>query len=160
MHATGGEKEMVTSVSRLVDENSDLGLLLKTMAEVFLQADNLTATDDFLNDLGCHSLLAATLVSRVRKESPPWSTLKHLGLQDIYVYRTAEKIAERVSEEKQDVFPENKRTPSLTLATDRWLVSRRRYILCGLAQLPALILLFFITSLSLIGPYLIFYVLL
>ena len=43
---------------------------------------------------------------------------------------------------------------------DQWPVSRRRYILCTIAQAPALMLLFFIASLSLIGPYLIFYALL
>lgn len=40
---------------------------------------------------------------------------------------------------------------------DYWAVSRRRFILCGLAQLPALLFFFFVNSVSLLVPYLIFY---
>lgn len=163
-HATGGEKHQVTGVSHMVEDDADLDLLLKTMAEVFPHSDNLTATSDVFHDLGCHSLLAATLVSRLRKESPAGSTLKHLGLQDIYIHRTAEKIVtslrDNLPDEKRDVNSEDEELPPLTSTIDHWPVSRQRYILCGVAQAPALMLLFFISSLTLIGPYLMFYALL
>ncbi|KAJ9609053.1 hypothetical protein H2200_006824 [Cladophialophora chaetospira] len=163
-HATGDEKDQITSAGGLIDDDSDLGLLLKTMADVFPHSDNLTTKDDFFTDLGCHSLLAATLVSRLRKESPTGSILKHLGLQDIYVHRTAEKIVaslkDKISDEKQEVISESKDMQLPTFSTDRWPVSQRRYILCSIAQIPALFLLFFIAALSLIGPYLVFYALL
>lgn len=167
MHENGGEMDnkATDAGALLLDHDSDLGLLLKTLAEVFPQSADLTATVDLFNDLGCHSLLAASLVSRLRKESPAGSIFKHLGLQDIYLHRTAEKIVaslrDRLLDEKRGAIVEIKdMEPQTPLTTDQWPVSRRRYVLCSAAQVPALILLFFIASLSLIGPYLVFYVLL
>lgn len=160
-------KEKVECLVLVVDDDSDLGILLKSISEVFPQSDNLTATVDLFDDLGCHSLLAARLVSKLRNESPAGSIFKHLGLQDIYIHRTPEKIMasleERFSDDKQETASKNSNTTDETLVssmTDRWPVSRRNYILCGLAQLPALVFLFFIAGLSLIGPYLVFYALL
>lgn len=163
MHEPGGKGDNVADDGCMVDDGSDLGLLLKTMAEVFPQSDSLTATLDLFDDLGCHSLLAATLVSRLRKESPAGSIFKHVGIQDIYIHRTAEKIVTRLRDrdfdEKRSAGSEDKEGQPPPFTTDRWPVSRRRYVLCGLAQLPALALLFFIAGLSLLGPYLIFYAL-
>ena len=164
---SGDLKKNFTFVTVLLEDDSDLSLLLMTISEVFPQSDNLTPTVDLFNDLGCHSLLAARLVSRLRTESPAGSSFKHLGLQDIYIYRTPEKIMaslnERFSYEKQETSSENtesteEKLPSLT--TDQWPVSRRRFILCGLAQLLTLFFLFFIAALSLVGPYILFYALL
>ncbi|KAK5053981.1 hypothetical protein LTR84_001943 [Exophiala bonariae] len=155
------------SVLVLDDADSDLGVLLRTISDVFPQCNNLTSTLDLFDDLGCHSLLAAKLVSKLRNESPTGSCFKHLGLQDIYVHRTPEKIIasliERSSYAKEETSSQNSMITGETLVSsmaDRWPVSRRRYILCGLAQLPALVLLFFIAGISLVGPYLVFYALL
>lgn len=163
MHETCSQSEKASDAGTLVDDDSDLGILLTAIAAVFPQSDNLTATIDLFDDLGCHSLLAATLVSKLRKESPTGSIFKHLGLQGIYIHRTPEKIvaslADRFSDEKQDVSSEPEGMEPLPLMTDRWPVSRQRYLLCSVAQVPALLLLFFITSLGLLGPYLVFYAL-
>lgn len=164
IHRTSGQKEKVTCVVSMIDNDSDLGVLLKTISDVFQQTDNLTATVDLFDDLGCHSLLAARLVSKLRNESPAGSNFKGLGLQDIYLHRSPQQILaslnERFSNEKQDTSSEKEGEKLPPCMVDRWPVSRQRYILCGLAQLPALILLFFIAALSLVGPYLVFYALL
>jgi non-ribosomal peptide synthetase-like protein len=154
----------VLSTDSLAAGDSDTGVILKAMSEVFPQSERVTPSLDFFDDLGCHSLLAAQLVSKVRKESPAGSALKHLGLQDIYIHRTAEKIVsslkEKFSEEKAEDVLMHKETQSSACRIDRWPTAQRRYILCALAQLPALFVLFFIEGLSLIGPYIVFYALL
>lgn len=158
----GNEKDAAGGL--LLNHDPDLSLFLSTLTKVFPQSSNPTANVDLFSDLGCHSLLAASLVSRLRKESPAGSIFKDLGLQDIYLNRTAEGIVaglrDRSFEEKREATLEVKEIQSdISITTDHWPVSRRRYILCGAAQVPALILLFAIQGVSLIGPYLMFYAL-
>lgn len=56
------------------------------MLDVFPQAAELNSTTDFFEDLGGHSLTAATLVSKLRRECPEGSPLKSIGLYDIYTH--------------------------------------------------------------------------
>ncbi|KAJ9646302.1 hypothetical protein H2204_000965 [Knufia peltigerae] len=153
------------SDSLTLNHDPDLDFFLKTLAKVFPQSTNITENVDLFSDLGCHSLLAASLVSKLRKESPTGSIFKDLGLQGVYLNRTAESIVAslrgRSSDEKPEATLEVKELWSNeSPTTDSWPVSRRCYILCSIAQIPALVLLFAIQSVSLIGPYLMFYALL
>jgi non-ribosomal peptide synthetase-like protein len=163
-NVTAGEKEKVSAVARVIEVDPDLEVLLSTMSQVFPQADVITPTLDLFDDLGCHSLLAAALVSRLRKDSPAGSLFKLMGLQDIYIHRTPEKIVaslkEKIPGSETSSLIENKKITSTTSASDNWPVSPTRHILCSLAQLPALFLLFFIQGITFIGPYIAFYALL
>ncbi|KUJ19409.1 Non-ribosomal peptide synthetase C-terminal [Mollisia scopiformis] len=152
--------QQVYAGTSIPNDGSDLSILLLAMLELFPQAPNITASSDFFHDLGGHSLLAAKLVSKLRKGSPKGSSLKKLGLQDIYIYCTAEKIAASLAEvtdtDGRDSFFEKADTLNSQM-NDHWPVSRRRYVLCGIAQAIALLLLFFIEGVTFLGPYLVFF---
>lgn len=62
------------------DDGSDLSILLRAMTAIFPQAGNITPSSDFFDDLGGHSLAAAMLVSKLRKDSVEGSALKSIGL--------------------------------------------------------------------------------
>ncbi|TVY21131.1 Linear gramicidin synthase subunit B, partial [Lachnellula arida] len=139
------------------DDGSDLSIILTSMAVIFSQADNITATSDFFDDLGGHSLLAAILVSKLRKDSPEGSALKRLGLQAIYLHRTAEKIAaslEAISD-GEEAFLEKGKDLSAQMG-DHWPISQPKYVLCSLAQVPALLFVFFVEAITILAPYLVF----
>lgn len=162
-------------------QGSPLAVLLSAMAAVFPQQASsglVLPNADFFDDLGGHSLAAAVFVSKLRKESQKGSPLSIIGLQHIYECRTAEALAKRF-EDRQDDNDElsdagdadvsvngegekQRKTSTTKMATgsktgDYWAVSQRRFILCGLAQLPALLFFFFVHSVALLVPYLIFY---
>jgi acetyltransferase-like isoleucine patch superfamily enzyme len=145
-------------VYAIPNDDSDLSILLGAMAVIFPQAGNITPTSDFFDDLGGHSLVAALLVSKLRKDSPEGSALKGLGLQAIYIHRTAERIAASLEEVSDDneAFSEKSKTVNAQLG-DHWPVSQQKYVLCSLAQIPALLFFFLIESISILAPYLVFY---
>lgn len=119
-----------------------LGVLLTAMAAVFPQAQ-LHADSDFFDDLGGHSLTAAILVSRLRKES---GSLETLGLGDIYQLRTPRAIAEKYFEKAEHVSE-----PVAYHPVNPW-----RHCLCGFAQIPPLIFFAFIHAVILLAPYFVF----
>ncbi|CAK3733072.1 Non-ribosomal peptide synthetase C-terminal [Lecanosticta acicola] len=149
-----------------LDPDSPLSILLKTLASVFPQAGRIKPEADFFDDLGGHSLLAAVLVSRLRsyKIADGSCPFASVGMPDVYEGRTPIDIAARFSR-----YHDN--SSSSTLAGfedgndaegtgpqtgDCWPVSRKRFVLCGLAQSIALIFLFFIQSINILVPYLVF----
>jgi acyl carrier protein len=73
-------------ISDILYDASELGQLLRSMREILSQAVEITATSDFFEDLGGHSLTAAMLVSKLRQNSPKESLLSCIGLQDIYIH--------------------------------------------------------------------------
>lgn len=152
-----------------IDPSSDLGILLNFMRTVFPQAPAVLPSSDFFDDLGGHSLAAAMLVSKLRKECPEDCPLRGMGLQDIYVCRTPESMVSKYSisssssedieadlEEKEDPIAYNAGGPTGVLTGEIWPVSQTRFVLCGLAQIPALIFLWFLQSLQFLVPYLVF----
>jgi len=158
-----------------VDESSNLGILLKAMSAVFPQAGQILPSSDFFDDLGGHSLAAAVLVSKLRKEGKVDSALSCIGLQDIYTCRTAQALADKYAEEKDDsensslshggkernsLIDEESYGATGRETGEHWPVSNRNYILCGIAQLPALLFFCFIMSVDLLVPYIVFYVVL
>ena len=145
--------------------DSALGILLKHLGGIFPQAGHIKPDADFFDDLGGHSLLAAMLVSRLRgarteSDSMPFASI---GLPDIYEGRTPTKIAERfeVSDEDDDsttqaseLFDDIDGTGPQT--GEHMPVSQMKFILCGLAQLLPLLFLFFVYSIEILVPYLVF----
>ncbi|KAF7198170.1 Linear gramicidin synthase subunit B [Pseudocercospora fuligena] len=145
------------------DDSSALGLLLKTTSTVFPQAGRIKPEADFFDDLGGHSLLAAILVSKLRqaKTDPDGSMpFASIGLPDIYEGRTPAAIAARfvsdcdsstiAEEDSDDISGTGSRTGEI------WPVSKTRFVLCGLAQIVPLLFLFFIYSIEILVPYLLF----
>ncbi|KAH9220063.1 hypothetical protein DL95DRAFT_456972 [Leptodontidium sp. 2 PMI_412] len=138
--------------STLVD-NSDLGIVLRAMAYTFPKSTKIAGGSDFFDDLGGHSLIAAQLVSKLRKESPEDSPLKSIGLQAIYQHRTAEAIVSSLGD-SPDV---TKGRGDNSQMGDHWEVSKWNYVFCGIAQVPALFFFFAIESITILVPYLVFY---
>nr|POF20115.1 linear gramicidin synthase subunit b [Quercus suber] len=148
------------------DAGSSLGILLRMMAEVFPQAGRIKPDSDFFNDLGGHSLIAAILVSRLRQAPGAMEAcipFASIGLADIYEGRTPAAIAARFSmsdgsdtstivedEDFDDADDTGPRTGQ------HLSVSQTKFVLCGLAQIPPLFFLFFIHSIEILVPYLLF----
>lgn len=142
-----------------IDESSALGILLTALASVLKHPGRINPEDDFFDDLGGHSLVAAMLVSRLRKE-PAFASV---GLPDIYEGRTPMTIASRFkfSEDGQsstiagsEDFDETEGTGPQT--GDIWPVSQTRFVLCGLAQIFPLLFFWFLGSIEILVPYLLF----
>ncbi|KAG4441614.1 hypothetical protein IFR05_002898 [Cadophora sp. M221] len=142
----------IRTESTLVDD-SDLGIILRAMADTFPKSTKIAGDSDFFDDLGGHSLIAAQLVSKLRKESPQGSPLKSIGLQAIYQHRTAEAIVASLagSPDVAKGLGENAEMG------DHWEVSKWNHVFCGIAQVPALFFFFTIESITILVPYLIFY---
>ncbi|KXT12429.1 hypothetical protein AC579_697 [Pseudocercospora musae] len=145
--------------------SSALGLLLKITATVFPQAGRIKPEADFFDDLGGHSLLAAILVSKLRqaKTDPDGSMpFASIGLPDIYEGRTPAAIAARfVSECDSSTIVEEDSDDISSVGTgprtgEIWPVSNTRFVLCGVAQIIPLLFLFFIYSIEILVPYLLF----
>jgi len=155
------ERQRVDPGYTIPDDGSDLSFLLQAMVAIFPQAANVNPASDFFDDLGGHSLVAAMLVSKLRKDSPEGSALKGIGLQAIYLHRTADRIASSLDDVADDesTFHEKGKTLNAQLS-DHWPVSKQMYVLCSLAQVPAILFLFLIEAITILVPYLIFYVVL
>ncbi|PWN26758.1 Non-ribosomal peptide synthetase C-terminal [Jaminaea rosea] len=153
-----------------VDPSTPLGILLTTMATVFPSAGRVCPTADFFIDLGGHSLLAAILVSKLRQAKSEGGDAPYasIGLPDIYEARTPLAIAARFSAGDDDACSSEDATvtgePEDQLLTEgtgpttgsHWPVSPRNFVLCGIAQVVPLLFLFFLMSLEILVPYLIF----
>ncbi|KAH8895711.1 Non-ribosomal peptide synthetase C-terminal [Thozetella sp. PMI_491] len=153
-------KETQAAASRgdLPADDSELSLILRAMGEVFPQASDITPLSDFFDDLGGHSLTAAMLVSKLRKESADGSGLRSVGLKEVYIYRTAKKIAESVAvTDEKDGLLEDGHERLNTRVGSHWPVSPVRYWICGIAQVPALIFFFLVQFVALFAPYITFY---
>jgi non-ribosomal peptide synthetase-like protein len=151
-------QEKASVMTTTTDNDSQLSILLGAMADIFPQAKDITPQSDFFDELGGHSLSAALLVSKLRIEGPEGSPVRRLSLQHIYLHRTAEKIiACLIQDSPVDKYVDKENNHKNESAKGHWPVSRARYILCGLAQVPALLFLFLIQSLGMFGPYFAFY---
>lgn len=155
-HAKAEFNEKRNLSSSTLFDNSEMGNLLRIMADVFPQASDISPTSDFFDDLGGHSLAAATLVSKLRKESPQDSVLKNVALKDVYTLRTAENIIDALGGSKLHSGNSDKGFSKEMEPVDHWPVSRISFVLCGIAQIPPLLFFFFIECAAILGPYLLF----
>jgi non-ribosomal peptide synthetase-like protein len=163
-HRVKGQQD--DEVNVIPEDDSELSILLRGMVAIFPQAADITPKCDFFDDLGGHSLAAAMLVSKLRKESPEGSPLRRLGLKDIYIFRTAEQIAgslvydscdeDTLHEKGKGLHADNGKAQAAQVG-EHWPVSQRNYVMCGLAQVPALLFFFFMQSINLLAPYLVFH---
>ncbi|KAH8896864.1 hypothetical protein GQ53DRAFT_819120 [Thozetella sp. PMI_491] len=161
------EKQSGTAATfsrQTTDNRSNLNIFLRFLTEIFPRVPEITPTSDFFDDLAGHSLDAAMLVSKLRNEYPVTPGLERLALQHVYANRTAERIVTALDNDDDlcddscddESFDDEYRTQ----IEEHWPVSPRSYILCGLAQIPALFFLFFVQSVSLFTPFLVFYAIL
>ncbi|CAO1616518.1 unnamed protein product [Sympodiomycopsis kandeliae] len=151
-----------TAFSTEVDPDSVLGNFMENLKAIFPGARGIKPSDDFFNDLGGHSLLAAVLVSRLRQSTTKDGDIPFasIGLPDIYEGRTAKGITARfetykgTSDSSSETFEDQDATGP---RTGRHLpITNTRFVLCGLAQVVPILFLFFIRSVEILVPYLLF----
>jgi non-ribosomal peptide synthetase-like protein len=149
------------------DDDSPLTLFLVELESLFPQAGRIRPNTDLFSDLGCHSLIAAKLVSRLRKlqcdtdKSLPFASI---GLADIYEGRTPSTIAARFTITTEKGFNlevietgESDESDGTGPWTGDYLpVSQTKYVLCGIAQIVPILFLFFVHSVEILVPYLMF----
>lgn len=156
----------MTISSDASDDDSPLALFLSELEALFPQAGRIRPQTDLFADLGIHSLIAAKLVSRLRQvqcstdKSVPFASI---GLKDIYEGRTPANIAARFV-----VLEKNARHEVLEIdelddidGTGPWTgeylpVSQTKFVMCGIAQIIPLLFLFFVHSVEILVPYLMF----
>lgn len=143
------------------DPDSPLGMLLNALSTVFPLAGPIKPDADFFDDLGGHSLTAAILISRLRKARDTYglTPFASIGLPDIYEERTPANIAARFvsCDDFEKDYESVDETDGTGPSTGEHLpVSQTRFILCGIAQLVPLLFLFFMGSIEILVPYLLF----
>jgi non-ribosomal peptide synthetase-like protein len=160
------EDSMAVSSGELHDD-SPMGMLLTELAVSFPQAArHIKPQTDIFMELGCHSLSAAKLVSRLRQlrcakdGSTPFASI---GLADIYEGRNAASISARLNtpEKGHDIQSHEIDDSEETDNTGPWTgdflpVSPTKFALCGLAQIVPILFLFLVYSVEFLVPYLVF----
>ncbi len=101
-----------------------------------------SAEDDFFLELGGHSLRAAALVSRLRREP----AFQRVSMLDVYQHPTIRKMAAHL-DATAPVAERDEQEPFA--AIPRW-----KHVLCGLAQAASLPVIYVFFSLQLLIPYL------
>lgn len=151
------------------DVGSSIGILLRALASLFPQHKGpISPNSDIFMDLGGHSLIAALLVSKLRKgvEDVPENPFVMMGLQDVYECRTAAALAERFpisndgstaghqgSAVDEKGMPIGKTVdPSGPHTIPHHPSSPLKHALCAIAQLPCLLFLFFLASIDFLVP--------
>jgi amino acid adenylation domain-containing protein len=92
-------KDSLVSLSGEDGDDSMIGMLLTELAASFPQAKHVGPQTDIFAELGCHSMQAAKLISRLRQlrcakdGSTPFETI---GICDMYAGRSADGISARV----------------------------------------------------------------
>ena len=123
--------------------------LLAMWAGVFAAA-RVSVEDDFFLDLGGHSLRAAQMVSRVRKEP----ALRHISMVDVYNHPTIRRLAAHLDATR----PAEAATTTAAAAAARkeafLPVPWWRYWACAAAQAVSLGFIFAVYSLQWLIPYL------
>jgi non-ribosomal peptide synthetase-like protein len=99
----------------------------------------ISVDQDFFDDLGGHSLVAATAVSIARKKPG----LETLSLRDLYEMRTVAKLAIHVGAQTSQSFVRD--MPEQSPTWRRWV--------CGTFQGLALVLLFGLLGVQVVGPW-------
>jgi non-ribosomal peptide synthetase-like protein len=129
---------------------TSLEILITSLHSVFPAEHSISPDADFFLDLGGHSLLAAMFVNRLRQSIPGvLNPFANVGLQDLYICRTARVLSERFP---LDIVDQHDKRPVQHTTTPRW-----KYIACNVAQCPCLVFIWFLSSLELLLPYYIFY---
>ena len=113
---------------------------------------HVSVEDDFFLDLGGHSLRAAQMVSRIRKQPG----LRHISMVDVYNHPTIRRLAAHLNTTR----PAEAATTAAAARKEEFLpVPRWRYWLCATAQAVSLVFIFAVFSLQWLIPYLTYAVL-
>ena len=127
-----------------IDENDSVATkVTKLLAVVFAKKD-INLANDFFTDMGGHSMLAASFVSKIRNEGK----LRNASLKDIYQYRPLQELVnhwENTAYKKEKVNAKFNEIP------------KSRYYLCWLAQSLALLVIFGFLAAEIFIPYLAYY---
>jgi non-ribosomal peptide synthetase-like protein len=166
--ARSNDVDDISSSSSFVEMEGVLGLLMAILSPLFPGA-RVQPESDIFTDLGGHSLIAAILISRLRQAkldkdgSRPFASI---GLADIYELRTPARLATRfdVVERSKKFSIDLNEVESLDSefeGTGSWTgdylpVSQTKYVLCGIAQILPLLFIFFLLSIEILVPYLLF----
>ncbi|KAG9514332.1 Non-ribosomal peptide synthetase C-terminal, partial [Aureobasidium melanogenum] len=158
----------ISSSSSFVEMEGVLGLLMSILSPLFPGA-RVQPESDIFTDLGGHSLIAAILISKLRQAkldndgSRPFASI---GLADIYELRTPARLATRfdVVERSKKFSIDLNEVESLdsefegigSWTGDYLPVSPTKYVLCGIAQILPLLFIFFLLSIEILVPYLLF----
>ncbi|UJR13147.1 hypothetical protein I4U23_000171 [Adineta vaga] len=124
---------------------STMGIVHYAFQSTFPHAE-VTENDDFFRDLGGHSLTAAQTISKLRESFP------NLSIQDLYECKTAKTLAERLSIEHNNP----KANKIFISATAFYKPSILRLTLCSLIQAFVLLIIFGISALDLLLPFIMF----
>lgn len=126
-----------------IDPDSPVKDRLLQVLNIIFPGKHINLSQDFFTDLGGHSLLAATLVSHLRQKA----YLQQVSLKDLYTHRPLSAFAENIEEQ----------SGSAAAASPFQRVSRLQYILCGIAQTFALLLIYGLLAVQIFFPYLSYY---
>ena len=144
----------------LVPPRTDLEKQIVAVWEKLFAPTPVSVQDDFFRDLGGDSLLAALMVSELRR-SP---ALRQLSMLDVYQQPTVEKLAARFGSPSgrasvpasPNMLPESGLAGTLALPAE---VPFWRHFFCGAAQLVSLFFILSFFALQWLAPYLTYTVL-
>ena len=131
----------------LVPPRTNLEKQIVAVWEKLFAPTPVSVRDDFFLDRGGHSLLAARMVSELRR-SP---VLRQLSMLDVYQHPTAEKLAAH--------FEQRQHSETAAAAESFQPVPFWRHFLCGAAQSASLFLILSFFALQWLAPYLTYTVL-
>ena len=131
-------------IENKLNENDSIEVKFKKILSTVFAKPNIDLSQDFFTDLGGHSMLAASFVSKIRNEGQ----LNNASLKDIYQYRPLQNLVNHwengATIKEQESKPFHK-------------IPNGRYILCWFAQSIALLLIFGLLASEIFIPYLAYY---
>lgn len=126
------------------DEASSVTEKVLAVLRHFFPDKEIDLTKDFFTDLSGHSLLAASVVSTLRKEGG----MKNISLKDVYLNRPLQKLVTEWDKKSEESSAKtNTFTP----------ISSLRYWLCCIAQSVSLIFIYSLFACQIFLPYLGYY---
>ncbi|MDI9320174.1 MAG: amino acid adenylation domain-containing protein [Phycisphaerales bacterium] len=130
--------------NNVIDASAPLKERVLGVLENIFVGKKIDIEQDFFNDLGGHSLLAASFVSKLRKEGG----FAQASLKDVYLHRPISKLLTEW-ESKDPNFVQSK-IPFNS-------ISKRRHLLCWIAQSILLAPLLGLYALQIFSPFLSYY---
>lgn len=137
------EKEQLAEHRDIVLPRTDTETLLHNLWQKYFIGQEVSVLDDFF-DLGGHSLLASLIVSELRKQP----LMAQISVQDIYTYRTIERLATYINGFTQPAQPTAQKQPIKRVG---WLT----YFLVSTMQALSLFVLLILSSGALLLPYIV-----
>ncbi|CAK4400380.1 unnamed protein product [Aphanomyces euteiches] len=107
---------------------------------------SITAESDIFDDLGAHSLLAATLASHLRRGHVNFADnpFQFIGLADVYALRTPQRLALKFSTSVEDNMGRERPFHA---------VSTLRYVMCDVGQALCLVVLLGLYGMLTLAPF-------